>query len=99
VPTGEPAFEHLYRTPIFDYCAGHPDTDRVVNEAMVGWTNQIGDFVVASWRRRWVVGDEVDRLHDTPTRFEVGATGAQGAVRSAMRTYIESSSVARTCGA
>ncbi len=49
VQTGQPAFEHAFGTRYFDYFATHPEASRVFNEAMVGWTTQVVDAVVAAY--------------------------------------------------
>ena len=41
VHTGETAFEHQFGTSYFGYLAQHPESDRVFNEAMTGWTMQL----------------------------------------------------------
>ncbi|MBA3823250.1 MAG: methyltransferase [Ktedonobacterales bacterium] len=47
--TGTPAFEHSFGTRYFDYLATHPEASQVFNAAMVGWTTQIVDAVVAAY--------------------------------------------------
>lgn len=49
VQTGEPAFEHHFGTSYFEYLAQHPESDRVFNEAMTGWTMQLVDAVVNTY--------------------------------------------------
>jgi hypothetical protein len=49
VQTGEPAFEHHFGTSYFGYLAQHPESDRVFNEAMTGWTRQLVDAVVHAY--------------------------------------------------
>lgn len=49
VRTGQPAFERAFGTRYFDYFATHPEASRVFNEAMVGWTTQVTDAVVAAY--------------------------------------------------
>jgi hypothetical protein len=49
VRTGQPAFEHAFGMPYFDYFATHPEASQVFNEAMVGWTTQVVDAVVAAY--------------------------------------------------
>lgn len=49
VQTGQPAFEHAFGARYFDYFATHPEASRVFNEAMVGWTTQVVDAVVAAY--------------------------------------------------
>jgi hypothetical protein len=47
VRTGEAAFDHAFGMPVFDYFAEHPETDRIFNEAMIGYTGQVARGVVA----------------------------------------------------
>ena len=49
VRTGQPAFDHAFGMSYFEYFAKHPEASRVFNEAMVGWTNQVVDAVVAAY--------------------------------------------------
>jgi hypothetical protein len=49
VRTGEVAFEHRYGMPIFDYFAQNPEADRVFNEAMIGWTDQVAAAVAGTY--------------------------------------------------
>ena len=49
VQTGGVAFEHLYGMPVFAYFAQHPEVDRVFNEAMIGWTNQVAGAVAGTF--------------------------------------------------
>jgi hypothetical protein len=49
VRTGQPAFEHTFGMPYFDYFATHPEAGQVFNEAMVGWTSQVVEAVVAAY--------------------------------------------------
>jgi hypothetical protein len=49
VRTGQPAFEHAFGMPYFDYFTTHPEASQVFNEAMVGWTTQVVDAVVAAY--------------------------------------------------
>jgi hypothetical protein len=49
VRTGQPAFEHAFGLPYFDYFATHPEASQVFNEAMVGWTSQVVEAVVAAY--------------------------------------------------
>jgi hypothetical protein len=49
VRTGQPAFERAFGTRYFEYFTTHPEASQVFNEAMVGWTTQISDAVVASY--------------------------------------------------
>lgn len=46
VRTGQRAFDNMFGTDYFTYLAGHPDSDRVFNQAMIGWTNQLVGGVV-----------------------------------------------------
>lgn len=48
VRTGQPAFEHAFGMPYFNFFATHPEASQVFNEAMVGWTTQLTDAVVAA---------------------------------------------------
>jgi len=49
VQTGRPAFDHAFGATYFDYFATHPEASRIFNEAMVGWTTQLTDAVVAAY--------------------------------------------------
>ena len=49
VRTGQPAFEHTFGMPYFDYFVTHPEASQVFNEAMVGWTAQVVDTAVAAY--------------------------------------------------
>jgi hypothetical protein len=49
VRTGQPAFDHAFGMPYFKYFATHPEASRIFNEAMVGWTTQLTDAVVAAY--------------------------------------------------
>lgn len=49
VRTGQPAFEHHFGMPVFDYYARHPEADRILNEALVGYTNQVARGVVSAY--------------------------------------------------
>jgi len=49
VKTGGIAFEHLYGMPAFEYFAQHPEADRVFNDAMVGWSNQVAGAVADTY--------------------------------------------------
>lgn len=49
VRTGETAFEHQFGTSYFGYLAQHPESDRVFNEAMTGWTMQLVGAVVDTY--------------------------------------------------
>lgn len=49
VRTGQPAFEHRYGMPVFDYFAQHAEPARIFNEAMGGWTNQVAGAVVGTF--------------------------------------------------
>lgn len=41
VRTGEAAFNHMYGMDYFSHLAQHPESNRVFNEAMIGWTTQL----------------------------------------------------------
>jgi hypothetical protein len=49
VRTGEMAFDHQFGMGYFEYLAQHPDSDRVFNEAMTGWTHQLVGAVVDAY--------------------------------------------------
>lgn len=49
VRTGQPAFEHVFGMRPFEYFAQNPAAGQVFNEAMIGWTNQIVDAVIAAY--------------------------------------------------
>ena len=49
VRTGETAFEHQFGMGYFAYLAQHPEADRVFNQAMISWTNQVAGAVVGTY--------------------------------------------------
>ena len=49
VKTGKPAFDHVFGGGPFEYFAQHPEADRTFNEALVGYTNQVAEAVVAAY--------------------------------------------------
>jgi SAM-dependent methyltransferase len=49
VRTGETAFEQQFGMGYFEYLAQHPESDRVFNEAMTGWTHQLVGAVVDTY--------------------------------------------------
>jgi O-methyltransferase domain/Dimerisation domain len=49
VRTGGPAFEHQVGMGYFEYLGQHPEADRIFNEAMVGWTNQVAGAVAGTY--------------------------------------------------
>lgn len=49
VRSGQPAFESQFGMGPFAYFAQHPEADRVFNEAMIDWTNQIADAVASTY--------------------------------------------------
>ena len=49
VRTGQPAFEHVFGLPVFEYYAQHPESDRLLNEGLVGYTNRVAGAVVAAY--------------------------------------------------
>jgi SAM-dependent methyltransferase len=49
VQSGQPAFQHQFGMGPFEYFALHPEADRVFNEAMIGWTNQLADAVASTY--------------------------------------------------
>ncbi len=49
VRTGGVAFEHLYGMHHLTYRAQHPEVDRIFNEAMIDWTNQVAGAVVGTF--------------------------------------------------
>ena len=49
VKTGQSAFDNMFGTDYFAYLAGHPESDRVFNQAMTGWTNQLVGGVVDAY--------------------------------------------------
>jgi len=49
VKTGGVAFEHIYGMPVFEYFAQHPEADRVFNDAMIGWSNQVAGAVADTY--------------------------------------------------
>lgn len=49
VQSGEAAFNRVYGSDYFSYLAEHPESNRVFNEAMVGWTRQLVSAVVDAY--------------------------------------------------
>jgi hypothetical protein len=49
VRTGETAFEQQFGMGYFEYLAQHPESDRLFNEAMTGWTHQLVGAVVDTY--------------------------------------------------
>lgn len=49
VRTGQPAFGHTFGTSYFEYFTTHPEASNVFNAAMIGWTNQMSDAVIAAY--------------------------------------------------
>jgi O-methyltransferase domain/Dimerisation domain len=49
VRTGEKAFDHQFGMDYFAYLREHPDSDRVLNEAMTGLTTQLAGAVAACY--------------------------------------------------
>jgi len=49
VLTGQPAFEHHFGMPVFAYYAQHPESDRVLNEALAGYTHQVARGVAGTY--------------------------------------------------
>ncbi len=49
IRTGEPAFEHHYGMPAFEYFARHPEVGQVFNEAMIGYTHRVASAAVAAY--------------------------------------------------
>ena len=67
VRTGEMAFDHQFGMGYFEYLAQHPEADRVFNEAMTGWTQQL-------------VGAVVDTYDFSPFHTVVDVGGGYGAL-------------------
>ena len=49
VRTGQPAFEHLYGMPVFEYFETHPEVDAIFNEAMAGLTAQTTEALLDAY--------------------------------------------------
>jgi hypothetical protein len=49
VQTGQPAFDHVYGMPVFEYFASHPAANAVFNAAMVDWTKRVASAVIAAY--------------------------------------------------
>ena len=67
VRTGEMAFDHQFGMGYFEYLGQHPEADRVFNEAMTGWTQQL-------------VGAVVDTYDFSPFHTVVDVGGGYGAL-------------------
>jgi hypothetical protein len=46
VQTGKSAFRQLFRKGPFEHFVQNPEADRVFNEAMTGWTNQLVNWAI-----------------------------------------------------
>ena len=71
VRTGETGFEQQFGMGYFEYLAQHPESDRVFNEAMTGWTHQL-------------VGAVVDTYDFSPFKTVVDVGGGYGALLAAI---------------
>jgi len=49
VKTGQPAFEHVFRMPRFEYFADHPDDARIFSEAMTSRSSQENDAIISAY--------------------------------------------------
>jgi O-methyltransferase domain/Dimerisation domain len=49
VRTGTPAWEREIGMPVFEFFDTHPEASAIFNEAMVGWTHQLTDAVIAAY--------------------------------------------------
>ena len=49
VRTGQPAFEHHFGLPVFTYYAQHPESDRVLNEALASYTTQLAGAAATTY--------------------------------------------------
>jgi hypothetical protein len=49
VKTGQPAFDYHFGLGPFPYYAQHPDADRIFNEAMTGYTNQVANALSSTY--------------------------------------------------
>ena len=49
IRTGEPAFAHRFGMGPFPYFMQNPEADRIFNEAMIGYTHQVANAVVATY--------------------------------------------------
>ncbi len=67
VKTGEPAFDHVYGSPMFDYLAAHPDAQATFDAAMSAGS----DFFL---------GSMVDRYDFSQSRVMVDVGGGNGSV-------------------
>lgn len=50
VRTGQPSFNHIHDSPMFDYLAAHPDIARRFDEAMVSASRLMNDAIVDAYR-------------------------------------------------
>ena len=49
VKTGQPAFDHVFRMPRFQYFADHPDDARIFSEAMTSRGSQENDAIISAY--------------------------------------------------
>jgi hypothetical protein len=49
IQTGQQAFAHQFGIPPLEHFAQHPDVDRVVNEAMIGYTYQVAHAAASAY--------------------------------------------------
>lgn len=49
VRTGSIAFDHMYGLPVFEYFEANPEPQRVFNDAMTSWSNQVGGAVATTY--------------------------------------------------
>ena len=49
VQSGDKAFDRQFGMSYFSYLAQHPESDRVFNQAMTGWTMQLVDAVIDAY--------------------------------------------------
>ncbi len=73
--TGEPAFERLFRRPVFDYLGEHPEQARIFDAAMAGFSGRETRAILDSYN-----------LSGVKTLADVGG-GAGGKLAAILRRY------------
>ena len=71
IKTGQPAFEHVYSQPFYDYLGEHPNSALLFQEAMTGFSEMESAAIIAAC--------DVSQIH---TLVDVG--GGQGALAAAL---------------
>jgi hypothetical protein len=105
VQTGKAAFDHVFGCGPFQYYSEHPEADRTFNQALVGYTNQVAEAVVAAYDFGSVgavvdVGGGYGRLLASILHVSPSATGVlfeQAHVLVGAREFLAAAGVADRC--